>query len=338
MNKAVSDIINIDPTLTVPVYKQIVQSIIHNIENGTLGIDDLLPSVNKIAEAFSLARGSVFTAYNDLRASGIIDSVPGKGYYIASIETKQNKRIFLLYNTFSHRHAMLYEAVLKYLPKFYTIDVFFYNNNYKTFESLIRQQAGYYHLFLIMPVVNENTPGILSQLDPKAVLLLETGYKEYRKNFAGVYQNVEKDLYASLVKRQDQLAGYKRLVLVTGEGATLKDLQTALNKFTKKAAIASSVQPAIVAEEMQQGDAYIVTNDNDLVTIVHNCKLKKWKIGKDIGVLSYNETNLKSVIAEGITTITPDYEAMGKAMVEMITSRRREAIENSCILIDRNSL
>ena len=41
MSKAVSNIIQIDPTLAVPVYKQIVQSIVRNIESGTLSKDDL---------------------------------------------------------------------------------------------------------------------------------------------------------------------------------------------------------------------------------------------------------------------------------------------------------
>src|ERR671913_153170 len=111
MKKQITELIHIDPTLAIPVYKQIVQSICRNIENGVLVKDDVLPSVNKISEEFSLARGSVFTAYNDLRASGIIDSIPGKGYFVSSTETKQSKRIFLLFNTFTSYNAFLFNAL-----------------------------------------------------------------------------------------------------------------------------------------------------------------------------------------------------------------------------------
>src|SRR6476661_3682262 len=112
MKKSITELIQIDTALAIPVYKQIVQSICRNIENGVLTKDDLLPSVNKISEEFSLARGSVFTAYNDLRASGIIDSVPGKGYFVSSTETKQNKRIFLLFSTFTPYKETLFNALL----------------------------------------------------------------------------------------------------------------------------------------------------------------------------------------------------------------------------------
>ncbi|TKK69761.1 GntR family transcriptional regulator [Ilyomonas limi] len=337
MNKAVSDIIQIDSSLVTPVYKQIVQSIIRNIESGALTRDDTLPSVNKIAEEFSLARGSVFTAYNDLRASGIIDSVPGKGYYISSTETKQNKRIFVLFNSFSFYKETLYQALVSNLPKAYTIDVFFYNNSLQLFETQIRQHAGHYNLFIITPLVNENTPVILSHLDPKSVLMLETGYKEYKKYFAGVFQNSEKDIYSLLVSSGEALSKYKRLILIVPNNPFAKDIIAGFNKFSKKATSTAGIRTTVNTGDIKEGDAYIVTEDNDLVTIVKYCNLQKWKLGKEIGVISYNESNLKSIIADGITTFSIDYEAMGKAIAEMITSRRRGTMENTCIMIDRKS-
>jgi DNA-binding transcriptional regulator YhcF (GntR family) len=337
MPKAITDIIQIDPTLAVPVYKQIVQSVIRNIESGTLTKDDTLPSVNKIAEVFSLARGSVFTAYNDLRASGIIDSVPGKGYYISSTETRQNKRILVLLNSFAFCKEALYQSLMNNLPKTYTVDVFFYDNDMRLFENRIRQHAGYYNLFVVMPLSNENTPGVLTQFDSKSILLLETGFKEYRKDFAGVYQNFEKDIQSILQSCHKMLAKYNRLMLVAPNHASLKDIVSGFNKFSKKTAIAASVRTTIDTRDIQSGDAFIVTDDDDLVTIVKHCTAQKWKLGKDIGVISYNESNLKSIIADGITTFSIDYESMGKAVAEMITTRKREAIENNYILIDRKS-
>ena len=336
MPKAITDIIQIDPALAVPVYKQIVQSVIKNIESGTLTKDDTLPSVNKIAEVFSLARGSVFTAYNDLRASGIIDSVPGKGYYISSTETRRNKRILVLLNAFSGKEAM-YHALINNLPKTYTVDVFFYDNDSKLFESRVRQHAGYYNLFVVMPPFDENTPGILSQFDSKSILLLETGFKEYRKHFAGVFQNFEKDIQSILLSSQEALTKYNRLILITANKPFAKDTVSGFNKFSKKAAIAASVRATVGAADMQKGDALVVMDDNDLVTIIEHCRAQQWKLGKDIGVLSYNDCILKSIIADGITTFSVDYESMGISIAEMITTRKREVVENKYILKDRKS-
>lgn len=78
-------------------------------------------------------------------------------------------------------------------------------------------------------------------------------------------------------------------------------------------------------------------DDNDLVRLIHVAQSQKWQLGKDIGVISYNETPLKSVIANGITTITTDFEKMGITMAEMILSNTRARIENPFQMIERNS-
>jgi DNA-binding LacI/PurR family transcriptional regulator len=82
---------------------------------------------------------------------------------------------------------------------------------------------------------------------------------------------------------------------------------------------------------------YILNDDNDLVSLIHTAKKNKWVLGKDVGVVSYNETPLKSVIAEGITTITSDFSKMGRDMAKMISKNKREKVENPFLTIERNS-
>src|SRR5690242_3880811 len=208
MKKTITQLIQIDTNSATPVYKQIVQCIHRNIDAGVLVKDDVLPSVNKISEVFCLARGSVFSAYNDLRASGIIDSIPGKGYFVLSTNTKQNKRIFLLFSTFTPYKETLFNSLLNNLPKTYTLDIYFHHHSIKMFEALIREQAGYYNTFIIMPEVNAETASILSKLDQKNTFLLDVGFKEYKKQYPGVYQNFEKDIYSILVSNQHLLSKY----------------------------------------------------------------------------------------------------------------------------------
>jgi DNA-binding LacI/PurR family transcriptional regulator len=77
--------------------------------------------------------------------------------------------------------------------------------------------------------------------------------------------------------------------------------------------------------------------DADLVSIIQVAKQKRWEIGKDTGILSYNETALKSVISDGISTISTDFNLMGKQMAEMLLNREQKNIENKFIMIDRKS-
>ena len=339
MKNNVNKLIQIDSSLATPIYKQIIQSIYRSIDSGALLKDDLLPSVNKVSEEFSLARGSVFSAYNDLRAAGIIDSIPGKGYFVSSTETKQNKRIFLLFSTFTPYKETLYNALINSLPKTCTVDIYFHHHSMRMFESLIREQAGYYNTFIIMPESNSSAASTLAVLDPRQTFLLDVGYKDYAKDYAGVYQNFEDDIYAILMNSEELVSKYKRLFLVFPDGLRTKDIIAGFNKFSKinNSKTETSVINSVHPDEIQKNDAFIVIDDNHLVDIIKVAKHNKWKMGQDIGVMSYNETSLKSVIGDGITTITTDFAAMGRAMAKMILSGKKEVIANPFILIDRNS-
>ena len=70
------------------------------------------------------------------------------------------------------------------------------------FETLIREQAGYYNTFIIMPEIHTDTSSILSKLDQKNTFLLDVGFKEHKKEYPGVYQNFEKDIYSFLQSNQ----------------------------------------------------------------------------------------------------------------------------------------
>jgi DNA-binding transcriptional regulator YhcF (GntR family) len=336
-NKRDNALIELDVSLAMPVYKQIIQSVCRNIENGVLSKDDRLPSVNEIAARFSLARGSVFAAYNDLKASGIIDSIPGKGYYVSGTQTKQKQNIFLLFSTFTPYKETLFNALLNNLPDTSSLDLYFHHHSIKMFETLINEQAAYYNTFIIMPEVNEQTMQILTKLDPKNTFLLDVGFKEYKKTYPGIYQNFEKDIYSILMASQQLVTKYKRLFLLFPDTLRTRDIITGFNKFSKKHVINTEVKSFIKADDIQKNDAFIVIDDNHLVEIINTAKSKNWKLGKDIGVMSYNETNLKSIVADGITTITTDFVAMGKTIAEMAVSGKRAVVENPFIMIDRKS-
>jgi hypothetical protein len=207
------------------------------------------------------------------------------------------------------------------------------------FESLIREQAGYYNTFIIMPEASPTAVSTLAVLDQRHTFLLDVGYKEYKKTYSGVYQNFEKDIYSILINSDNLVSKYKRLFLVFPDGLRNKDIIAGFNKFSKiKGKVPeTAVVNSIKAENIEVNDAFIVIDDNHLVDIIKVAKENKWKLGRDIGVMSYNETSLKSVIGDGISTITTDFAAMGSAMAKMVLNGKKGVIENPFILIDRNS-
>ena len=79
-------------------------------------------------------------------------------------------------------------------------------------------------------------------------------------------------------------------------------------------------------------------DDSSLITIIKQLKEKKFKIKRDIGIISFNESPLKEIIEGGITTISTNFSMMGKKLAAMIESNNRTLIENEIKLISRNSI
>ena len=332
-----SQVILIDHKSHIPIYKQIVFSICDSIDNGLLKPNDAIPSVNKVAATFSLARGSVFMAYNELKSLGIIKAIPGKGFFVSSIKTQMHHNIFLLFTTFSTYKEKLYGALTHSLKGRCNVDIYFHHYNISIFEQLINQYAGQYNVFIIMPMSHERVPEILSVLNPQATYMLDIGYKEYGDSFAGVYQNFENDIFTILKKKIALIRKYRRLILVHNNNFRSREIIVGFERFAAESPIESIIVSSEKLKDIRKHDAFITTEDSELVTIIRAAKKNKWVIGKDIGILSYNETALKSIISDGISTITTDFNLMGKQMAEMILNREQKTIENKFVMIDRKS-
>ncbi len=78
--------------------------------------------------------------------------------------------------------------------------------------------------------------------------------------------------------------------------------------------------------------------ENDLVFLIEKILTTKMKVGKHVGVISYNETPLKKLILNGITTISTDFQMMGEKAVQLILERSNEHVEIPFYLRLRASL
>jgi DNA-binding LacI/PurR family transcriptional regulator len=78
--------------------------------------------------------------------------------------------------------------------------------------------------------------------------------------------------------------------------------------------------------------------EDDLVLLIEKILATKLKVGKNVGVISYNETPLKKIILNGITTISSDFEMMGKKTAQLILDRSVQHLEIPFYLTIRASL
>jgi DNA-binding transcriptional regulator YhcF (GntR family) len=330
-------IISVDPSLSLPIYQQIMQSVESAIAQGVLQKGDSLPSVNQIAAICEVARGSVLKAFVDLKSLGVIDSRPGKGYFVLNTHKATKNNIFLLMSTFNPYREVFYQAFMKKLGNQATVDLYFHHHNIHVFETLIQNHASHYNTFVVMPEIHQKTPSLLKQVDHKRTYLVDMGWNDFGKDYPGIYQDYEKNIYSFLDSIKNQLKLYKRSILLFSDNMRNFDIIKGFERYFKKAKLPHAIITKTETYKPEKEDFCLIMDDNDLVRILLEIKRFKWKLGKDFGLLSYNESPLKLVIGNGVSTIGPDYNQMGMHLAQLILQQEQKSLENGFIFQDRKS-
>lgn len=330
-------IISIQSNLGIPKYKQIIYSVEKAIAEENLKKGEKLPSVNKVCMEQSLSRDTVLQAYDELKKRGIIYAIPGKGYYIKSTETTIKQKIFLLFDELNIFKEDLYNSFLKSVGKGVQVDIFFHHFNIQVFNKLINDANGNYTKYIIMPTNLKEATAIIKTLPVNEVYILDQTNPEL-KSYPAVYQNHRKDIYNALLKGKGQLKKYKKLIMIFPGFREPLGMKEGFEKFCEDFSLQYEVITKFSNREIMRGEAYVIPNDRDLVYIIETSKRQKLQLGIDYGIISYNDTPLKKVVEDGITTISTNFEAMGKILAQMILKNKDEQIENKCALILRNSL
>lgn len=78
--------------------------------------------------------------------------------------------------------------------------------------------------------------------------------------------------------------------------------------------------------------------EDDLVKLIDKIITAQLVVGKDVGVISYNETPLKKLILNGITTISTDFKMIVEKAAELVLTNSRKHLAVPFYLYLRSSL
>ncbi|WP_255744857.1 GntR family transcriptional regulator [Aestuariivivens marinum] len=318
-------------------YKQIVDSIEDAIATGVLKKGDKIPSINEVKAKHSLSRDTVLMAFNELKNRGIIQSIVGKGYYVLSEDIEVQQKIFLLFDELNSFKEDLYNSFLEHLTDNIHVDIFFHHFNKSIFDKLIYDNLGAYSYYVIMPANLPNTNRVIKILPADRVYILDQVHDDLTE-YAAIYQNFEEAIYKNLKEASQLIEKYEKLVLVFPQDKQPVGMLKGFQRFCDDHNFSNVVIKSVKNYIPKFGDVYIIPDDKSLLYIIKALKKEKLSLAEDVGVISYNDTLLKEIVEGGITTISTDFNAMGKRLAEMILNKEQVRIENPHSLIIRNSL
>lgn len=334
--------ITLDDHSATPKYQQLANSIVDAVRSGKIKKDDVLPSINELSFEFEISRDTAEKGYRHLKHLGILGSVPGKGFFIKSTEVNKQLKIFLLFNKLSAHKKIIYDAIVSSLGDRAAIDFYIYNNDYSLFKKLLSNKKDDYTHFVIIPHFQEggeNAFEIINEIDKNRLILLDKNVPGVNGKFGAVYEDFEKDIYQALEQALPQLSKYQTLKIIFPEYTYFpQEILKGFSKFCDQYAFASKVVHDISIESINRGEVYINLMENDLVILIERILAASFKVGEDVGVISYNETPLKKIILNGITTISTDFQLMGEKTAALILNRSTDHVEIPFYLTLRSSL
>ncbi|QTD36918.1 GntR family transcriptional regulator [Polaribacter batillariae] len=321
----------------IPKYKQIVTSIERAIITGKLKKGDQLPSLNVVKNKHKLSRDTVLNAFNELKTRGIIHSVVGKGYFVSSEDVLVKKKIFLLFDELNSFKEDLYNSFLDSLGNNCQVDIFFHHFNEDVFHKLINDNNGNYSSYVIMPANLKNAHASVENLPKENVYILDQKHPKLLA-YPVIYQNFEKDIYNGLLSASTKLEKYKKLVLLFSKERQPQGILSGFQLFCKTNNFTSEIISSLDNSSPKKGEVYLILDDKNLIRIIKKVKESNLQLAKDVGLISFNDTILKEVVSDGITTISTDFNLMGKSLAQMILNNEHAKIENPSALILRKSL
>ena len=317
-------LISIDYFSATPKYLQLANAIIKGVTDGIIKKDDLLPSINDLSFEFEISRDTAEKGYKYLKEIGLLGSVPGKGYFINKVDIKRELKIFLLFNKLSPHKKVVYDAFADSLIDIASIDFYIYNNDYGFFKRLIQNAKRDYTHYVIIPHFiegGEHAHEIINTIPTDKLILLDKLLPGVQGNFSSVYEDFESDIYCALEQALPQLSKYHTIKIIFPKDSYFpQEILKGFYKFCQQYAFSYKVIHTIENEPIKEGNVYLSLMDSDLVLLIEKILVTKLKVGKHVGVISYNESQMKKIILNGIATISTDFEMMGKRAAELITS------------------
>jgi len=339
--------LQIDNSSKTPVYKQIITQVAEQINSGALKDGDQIPSMNVLASDLQVSKETIKKSYNILRDRGMIDSKQGKGYYVLN-NKPPGAKILLLFDKISTYKQVLYNSFASNIGDDVEITIRLHNQDIDLFEQFIEENVDLFDYYIITPhfpletLVRDRIKKILKRIPNRKLILLDRYIETITGNFGAVYQDAEHDVISGLSQGLDDIRKYNKLKILSMPGSLYAQI---LSKGIAKFCLDNQIEHEIFyhtkqPDLIQKGDLFLILNsqlDVELIEIARIAKRQGFIIGKDVGIISYNESPINEIVLNGLSVLSTDFEQMGRLTAQMIHTKEMKKLKCNFRLIRRTT-
>ncbi|MNY03674.1 hypothetical protein D3C86_1363050 [compost metagenome] len=288
-----------------------------------------------------MSKETVLKGLNYLLEKGIIESVYRKGYYVKKKQVEHSYRILLLLDKMNTMREQIYQSLLVETKGTAAIDVYFHHHNFNVFRNIITENINNYTHFVIVTFLKEDPSPIINLIPPNKRIIIDYNQLGLSGNYTAIYQDYEYDIYNSLSLLQNNIQKYQRIILIAHpEALHAEHVIKGFVRYCEESSINYDIIPDVDETKFKKHTAFITFSryDSDDVSLIKLAKKHGFTLGEDIGLISYNDTDVKEILEGGITVISTDFRAMGKAAAKAILQKKTLNERNPTQVIIRKSL
>ena len=342
MLKALRDFALAKQDYKTPKYKQLVNILLIDIEKGNLQTGERLPSITEASDECYLSRDTVERAYSELYRLGVITSIFRKGYFISGNLAKTSTKVFLLVGKITENNNAIFNAFVSHIGKDVRVDIFTHNYKSENFREIINNHVGNYHHYIIIPHLIEETEEnlkCLKQITSGRLIFLDQTLSSLKHSISSILSTSGKEICKLLQQNAKYFKKYKIINIILPEAEYFdSELISGLRNFCENNYYEFRVFDGFQDEDVEEGNVYFMMEDIDLVAAIKSAQKQNLELGKQVGLISFNDSCCKEILAGGISIISSKPAEIGKLAAELIHGSKRQSLSVAMEMILRKSL
>ena len=332
--------IEIDRSIALPPYQQIVRQLRESINREELTEHESIPSAREIVQITGVSLATAQRVLNELKGEGLIYSLPGKGSFISPRSENDLKAIHIFLpsirlNFFMEMLNGIYEAIdgRDIEIRMHSLNTDKLVWNWKTVEDLEEAVKAQDAVIFIEEAFDEvrsacrrvarQIPFVTVEWELEGASAVLNDYAESTSNVVDYLRNEKQCKTLLVLKGRDyqfnaiqKLKGIQDAADRAGwkEGRDIFYLDTDFDAYSGYEAVSGFLK------ENDAPDAIFCANDYEAIGAVGALTENGLLPGKDVQLIGYGEMTDKTTMYFPLTTVNQKLEELGRKAAEVILS------------------
>ncbi|MBR1705167.1 MAG: GntR family transcriptional regulator [Bacteroidales bacterium] len=338
--------VKIDVGSKEPIYKQLLAQFERAVRDGRLAVGDQLPSMNDLAASTGISKETVKKAYGILGKRGLVVPKQGKGFYVADLSSDRRQQVLVLFDKFSVYKQIIFNTLAERLGDHAELTILTHNQSLDLFTYYLDTNLDRFDYYVVtphFPLDEESQARAVKQIariPNRKLVMLDRLQPGYPGHYGAIYQDFENDIYYGLTQGLDgRRHGSNLKVITLPQSLYGASIRKGVERFCTEHAIPVEFLTA-APEQISRGTTFLVLNsqlDEGLVDLARRIDALGLKIGTDVRIISYNESDMNEIVLNGLTTVSTDWRQMGRLAADMILERRLSKVHCDFRMIRRNT-